>query len=149
MAITRSAAIGTEDTRGWRKVARHAANTINGGYAFDFRVALLVIDAGMRAAPFVSSEACSDVALLQWQAVLPWIFSVRLLEAPLRLPTWLNDDLRPVPRLQLCWASEFNSPVGLLQWRSCTSYQGVLQRSRTMADPAVVHGLPAVDGSRL
>ena len=39
--------------------------------------------------------------------------------------------------------------MGLLQWRSCTSYQGVLQRSRTMADPAVVHGLPVLDGSRL
>ena len=114
----------------------------------DAHAASLDITSSMLAAHFVSSAACSDVALLHWQAVLPWIITVRLLEAPLRLPTWLNDDLRPVPRLQLCWASEFNSPVGLLQWRSCTSYEGVLPRSRTMADPAVVHGLPVLDGSR-
>ena len=101
VAITRSAAIGTEDKRRWRKVARHAANPVNGGYAFDFRAALLVIDAGMRAAPFVSSAACSDVGLLPWQAVLPWILAARLLEASLRLPSWINDDLRPVPRPQL------------------------------------------------
>ena len=122
---------------------------VKGGLDVDAHAHSLDITSTMRAAPFVSSAACSDVASLQWQAVLPWISTVRLLEALLRLPTWLNDDLRPVPRLQLCWASEFNSPVGLLQWRSCTSYQGVLQRSRTMADPAIVHGLPVVDGSRL
>ena len=149
MAITRSAAIGTEDTRGWRKVARHAANPVNGGYAFDFRAALLVIDAGMRAAPFVSSAACSDVGLLQWQAVLPWIFTVRLIEASLRLPTWLNDDLRPVPRLQLCWASEFNSPVGLQRWTSCTSHEGALPKSRIITYPVVLAVLRMLDGSRL
>ena len=119
MAITRSAAIGTEDTRGWRKVARHAANTVNGGLDVDAHAHSLDITSTMLAAPYVSSAACSDVALLQWQAALPWIFAVRLLEASLRLPTWLNDDLRPVPRLQLCWASEFNSPMGLQRWTSC------------------------------
>ena len=74
----------------------------------------LDITSNMDALPFASSAACSDGGLLQWQAVLQWILAARLLEAPLRLPSWLNDDLRPVPRLQLSWASEFNSPVGLL-----------------------------------
>ena len=149
MAITRPAAIGTEDKRRWRKVARHAANTVNGGYAFDFRAALLGIDAAMHTMPFGSCAACCDVANFQWQALLPLTTAVRPSVAAWSLPTWQNDDLRPVPRFQLCWASEFNSPVGLLQWRSSTSYEGVLPRSRTMAEPAVVHGLPVVDGRRL
>ena len=82
-------------------------------------------------------------------SVLPWIFAVRLLEAPLRLPTWLNDDLRPVPRLQLCWASEFNSPVGLLRWTSRTSYEGALPKSRIITYPVVLAVLLMLDGSRL
>ena len=65
------------------------------------------------------------------------------------LPTWQNDDLRPVPRLQLSWASEFNSPVGLLQWISCTSYEGVLQMPRSITYTAAVAVLPMLDGWRL
>ena len=149
MAITRSSAIGTERLRALRLLWPTRCKPVKGGLVVDAHAPLLDITSNMDALPFASSAACSDVALLQWQAVLPWIFTVRLFEASLRLPTWLNDDLRPVPRLQLSWASEFNSPVGLLQWRSCTSYEGVLQRPRTVAYPAVVHGLPVLDGSRL
>ena len=149
MAITRSAAIGTEDTRGWRKVARHAANSVNGGLDVDAHAHSLDITSNMLAAPFVSSAACSDVALLPWQAVLPWIFTVRLLEASLRLPTWQNDDPRLVPRLQLCWAPEFDSPVGLRRWMSCSSDKDALQRPRTITYPAAVTVPPMLDGWRL
>ena len=122
---------------------------VKGGLDVDAHAHSLDITSTMRAAPFVSSAACSDVALLQWQAVLPWIFAVRLFEAPLRLPTWLNDDLRPVPRLQLCWASEFNSPVGLQRWTSCTSYEVALPKSRIITYPVVLAVLRMLDGSRL
>ena len=148
-AVKRSEMAGIESLRALRLLWPTRRKPVKGGLVVDARAHLLDITSTMDALPIASSAACSDVGLLQWQAVLPWILTARLLEAPLRLPSWLNDDLRPVPRLQLSWASEFNSPVGLLQWRSSTSYEGVLPRSRTMADPAVVHGLQVLDGSRL
>ena len=102
MAITRPAAIGTEDLRPWRKVARYGANPVNGGYAFDFRAASLGIDAGMHTTPFGSCAACCGIANSQWQALLLLTTTVRPLVASWRLPTWQNDDPRPVPRPQLC-----------------------------------------------
>ena len=122
---------------------------VKGGLDVDARAHSLDITSTVLAAPFASSAACSDVGLLQWQAVLPWILAARLLEASLRLPSWINDDLRPVPRLQLCWASEFNSPVGLLRWTSCTSYEVALPKSRIITYPVVLAVLRMLDGSRL
>ena len=148
-AVKRSEMAGIEDKTDAESSASTRCKPVKGGLDVDVHAHSLDITSTMDSLPFASSAACSDVGLLQWQAVLPWILAARLLEASLRLPSWINDDLRPVPRLQLSWASEFNSPVGLLQWRSCTSYEGVLPRSRTMADSAVVHGLQVVDGSRL
>ena len=149
VARTRPAAIGTEDLRPWRKVARYGANPVNGGYAFDFRAASLGIDAGMHTTPFGSCAACCGIANSQWQALLLLTTTVRPLVASWRLPTWQNDDPRPVPRPQLCWAPEFNSPVGLLRWTSCSSDEGVLQRPRTITCPAAVTMPPMLDGWRL
>ena len=149
VAVKRSEMAGIEVYGALRLPWPTRCKPVKGGLDVDAHAHSLDITSNIRVAPFVSSAACSDVALLPWQAALPWIFAVRLFEASLRLPTWLNDDLRPVPRLQLCWASEFNSPVGLLQWRSCTSYEGVLLMSRIITYPVVLAVLRMLDGSRL
>ena len=149
MAITRSSAIGTEDARAPELLWPTRCKPVNVGLDVDAHAHSLDITSAMRAAPFVSSAACSDVAMVQWQAALPCLFTVCRFEASLRLPSCLNDDLRPVPRLQLSWASEFNSPVGLQRWTSCTSNENALPKSRIITYPVVVHGLPVLDGWRL
>ena len=140
---------GTKVLQGVETALTTRRRPVKVGLVVDERAHSPGIALGMPARPFAGLAACSIADCSHWQAALPHTTAVRPVVASLRLPSWLNDDPRPVPRLQLCWASEFNSPVGLLQWRSCTSYEGVLPRSRTMADPAVVHGLPVLDGSRL
>ena len=61
----------------------------------------------------------------------------------------MNDDLRPVPRLQLSWAPEFNSPVGLLRWTSSSSYKDALQKPRVIIYPVTVAVLPKLAGCQL
>ena len=60
-----------------------------------------------------------------------------------------NDDSRPAPRLQLCWASEFNSVIGLAHWTSSSKDRDALHKPRTITNPAVMHLLPMLDGCQL
>ena len=75
--------------------------------------------------------------------------SIRLHVASLRLPSRIIDDSRPAPRLQLCWASEFNSAIGLAHWTSSSKDRDALHKPRTITNPAVMRLLPMLDGCQL
>ena len=122
---------------------------VKGGLVVDACAHSLDIASGMHAAPFASLAACILIGISHWQVGLPLTTAVRPFVASWRLPSWQNDDLRPVPRPQLCWAPEFDSPVGLLRWRSCTSDKDAHERRRTTAYPAAVTVRPMLDGRRL
>ena len=119
------------------------------GLVVDERAHSPGIALGMPARPFAGLAACSIIDCSHWQAALPLTTAVRPVVASLRLPSWYNDDPRPVPRPQLCWASEFDSPVGLQRWTSCSSGEGALQRPRSTTYPVAVPVLPMLDGWRL
>ena len=119
------------------------------GLVVDERAHSPDIALGKHTRPFASLASCILIDSSHWQVGLLLTTTVRPSVASWRLPTWLNDDPRPVPRPQLCWAPEFNSPVGLLRWTSCSSDEGVLQGPRTITYPAAVTVPPMLDGWRL
>ena len=140
---------GTKVLQGVETALTTRRRPVKVGLVVDERAHSPGIALGMPARPFAGLAACSITDCSHWQAALPLTTAVRPVVASLRLPSCLNDDPRPVPRLQLCWASEFNSPVGLQRWTSCTSNENALPKSRIITYPVVVHGLPVLDGWRL
>ena len=117
---------GTKVLQGVETALTTRRRPVKVGLVVDERAHSPGIALGRHVRPFAGLAACSITDCSHWQAALPLTTAVRPVVASLRLPSWLNDDPRPVPRLQLCWASEFNSPVGLQRWTSCSSDESAL-----------------------
>ena len=125
-AVKRSKMAGIESLQGVETALTTRRKPVKVGLVVDERAHSPGIALGMHARPFAGLAACSITDCSHWQAALPLTTAVRPAVASVRLPSWLNDDPRPVPRLQLCWASEFDSPVGLQRWTSCSSDENAL-----------------------
>ena len=141
--------VGIESLQGVETALTTRRKPVKGGLVVDERAHSPDIALGMRTRPFASLAVCTITHCSHWQAVVPLTTAVRPLVASLRLPSWMNDDPRLVPRLQLCWAPEFDSPVGLPRWTSCSSDNDVLQRPQTITYEATVTEPPMLDGWRL
>ena len=149
MAVKRPGDKGIQVHGGAKSSASTRRKPVKSGLVVDERAHSPDIALGKHTRPFASLAACILIDSSHWQVGLPLTTTVRPLMASWRLPTWQNDGPRPVPRPQLCCAPEFNSPVGLLRWTSCTSDKNAQERPRTMAYPAAVTVPPMLDGRRL
>ena len=104
---------GIESLQGVETALTTRRKPVKGGLVVDERAHSPDIALGKHTRPFASLAACILIDSSHWHVALLLTTTVRPQVASLRLPSWMNDDLRLEPRLQLCWAPEFDSLVGL------------------------------------